>query len=71
VLSRQKAPAVFEHVAGVYVLDPGYLRSANHLLEGHARGYEVPEDKALDVDTELDFQFIEFILSRRASSQRG
>lgn len=71
VLSRQKAPAVYEHVAGVYVLDPDYLRRANHLLDGHARGYEVPEDKALDVDTELDFQFIEFLLSRRASSQRG
>ena len=53
------------------MLDPDYLRRANHLLDGHARGYEVPEDKALDVDTELDFQFIEFLLSRRASSQRG
>ena len=70
VLSRQKAPPVFEHVAGVYVLDPAYLRRANHLLEGHARGYEVPESKALDVDSELDFQIIEFLLRQREAGAR-
>ena len=65
VLSRQLAPPVFEHVAGVYVLAPNYLRHANHLLNGHAEGYEVPEDKAHDVDSELDFALIEFLLKRR------
>lgn len=65
VLSRQKAPPVYEHVAGVYVLDTDYLRRASHLLEGHAAGYEVPEHKALDIDSELDFQVVEFLLGRR------
>lgn len=65
ILSRQKAPAVFEHVAGVYVLDAAYLKRANHLLEGHAEGYQVPEEKAFDVDSELDFLLIEFMLQRR------
>ena len=67
VLSRQRAPAVFEHVAGVYVLDPEYLRRASHLLDGHAEGYEVPEDKAMDIDSELDFLLIEFLLGRRTT----
>jgi CMP-N,N'-diacetyllegionaminic acid synthase len=67
VLSRQKAPPVYEHVAGVYVLDADYLRRAGHLLDGHAAGYEVPEHKALDIDSELDFQIIEFLLGRRLS----
>ena len=65
VLARQSAPAVYEHVAGVYVLAPAYLRRANHLLDGHAQGYEVPEDKAFDIDSELDFDLIEFLLRRR------
>lgn len=65
VLARQSAPPVFEHVAGVYVLDPRYLRSANHLLDGHAEGYELPPEKALDIDTELDFQIVEYLLKRR------
>jgi CMP-N-acetylneuraminic acid synthetase len=66
ILSRQKAPPVFEHVAGVYVLDTSYLRRARHLLDGHAEGYEVGEDKAHDIDSELDFKIIEFLLGNRA-----
>lgn len=66
VLARQAAPPVFEHVAGVYVLDPGYLRRASHLLDGNAFGYELPAEKALDVDSELDFTIVEFLLKRRA-----
>lgn len=69
VLARQEAPLVFEHVAGVYVLDAGYLRRASHLLEGRAEGYVVPEQKAFDVDSELDFMLIEHILSKRNYDQ--
>lgn len=65
VLARQNAPQVFEHVAGVYVLDPQYLRRANHLLEGHAEGFVLSEDKAFDVDSELDFVLIEHLMKRR------
>lgn len=65
VLARQAAPPVFEHVAGVYVLDPAFVRRANHLLDGHAEGYEVPESKTLDIDSEFDFELIEYLMKRR------
>ena len=65
VLARQNAPAVYEHIAGVYVLDPEYVRRAQHLLDGHAEGYEVPADKAVDIDTEVDFALVELLLKRR------
>jgi CMP-N,N'-diacetyllegionaminic acid synthase len=65
VLSRQKAPPVYEHVAGVYVLSPDYLRRAQHLLDGHAEGYEVGEGKNLDIDSEFDFTMIEFLMRRK------
>ena len=65
VLARQRAPAVFEHVAGTYVLTTRYLRSANHLLDGRAFGYQIPPSKAFDIDSELDFSIIEFLLKRQ------
>jgi CMP-N-acetylneuraminic acid synthetase len=71
VLSRQNAPPVFEHVAGVYVLDAAYVRRSGHLLEGRAFGYEVPDHKAMDVDNEIDFQIIEFLLQRRQQAASG
>lgn len=65
VLARQRAPAVFEHVAGSYVLSTRYLRSASHLLDGRAFGYQIPPERAFDIDSELDFSIIEFLLKRQ------
>ncbi len=65
VLARQRAPAVFEHVAGTYVLATRYLKSANHLLDGRAFGYQIPPERAFDIDSELDFSIIEFLLKRQ------
>jgi len=71
VLARQAAPPVYEHVAGVYVLKPDYLRTSNHLLEGVVIGYEVSAEKTFDIDNELDFQIIEFLLERRLRADGG
>lgn len=68
VLARQGAPVVFEHVAGTYVLATRYLRSAKHLLDGRAFGYQIPPSKAFDIDSELDFSIIEFLLKRQLVS---
>lgn len=67
VLARQQAPAVFEHVAGVYVLAAKYLKSSNHLLDGRAFGYQIPCERAFDIDSELDFNIIEFLFRRQRS----
>ncbi|AGS20628.1 cytidylyltransferase domain-containing protein [Rhizobium etli] len=68
VLARQCAPTVLEHVAGTYVLAASYLRSANHLLDGRAFGYQIPPDRAFDIDSELDFSIVEFLLKRQMSA---
>lgn len=65
VLARQSAPAVYEHVAGIYLLRPDYIRRCNHLLDGRVLGCEVSEDKAFDIDSEFDFEIIQFLLGRR------
>jgi len=65
VLARQRAPTVFEHVAGTYVLSTRYVKAANHLLDGRAFGYQIPPERAFDIDSELDFSIIEFLLKRQ------
>lgn len=65
VVSRQAAPKVFRHGTGTYVLAPDYLRRASFLFDGHAIPYEVDGARAFDIDSELDFQFVEFLMSRR------
>ena len=65
VLSRQDAPPVFEHVASIYVLSPQYLLNADSLLDGDLRGYDIGQEKSFDVDSELDFKIIEFLMSKK------
>lgn len=65
IVARQAAPMVFEHVASLYALAPKYLRRANHLLDGHAEGYDIGPEKSFDVDSEIDFRIIEFLMKER------
>ena len=65
VLARQDAPTVFDHIAGVYVLDTQFLRTSHHLLEGNCFGYVLPEGKAMDIDSEIDFKIAEHLLNER------
>lgn len=65
VVCRQDAPPVYDHVSGVYVLDPAYIRRANYLLDGHAEGFLLSSTKAHDIDDENDFLMIEYLLGRQ------
>lgn len=67
ILARQRAPSVYEHVAGTYILTSKYLKSASHLLDGRAFGYQIPAERAFDIDSELDFTLIDFLLRRQLS----
>lgn len=67
VVARQAAPPVYEHVASIYVLAAGYVRAARHLLDGHAEGYDIGQEKSFDVDSEFDFDLVEFLMRRRFS----
>lgn len=69
VVYRQDAPKVYEHVASIYVLRPDYIRTAGGLLEGRVRGYPIPRERSLDVDSELDFELIEYLMRERLTSK--
>jgi CMP-N,N'-diacetyllegionaminic acid synthase len=71
VVRRQDAPQVWEHVASLYVLAPDYLRRANHLLDGHAEGYDIGEAKSLDIDSAFDFELVECLMRRRQAVTHG
>ncbi len=65
VVRRQDAPQVYEHVASIYVLSPNYLRCGTGLLSGCTRGYDIGVSKSLDVDSQFDFELIEFLMRKR------
>ena len=65
VVARQQAPKVWEHAASTYVVAPDYLRRAGAIFEGRVIPFEMPPERCIDIDTELDFRIVEFLLTER------
>jgi N-acylneuraminate cytidylyltransferase len=64
ITRRQDAPKVFDLATVVYVTTLGFVLGADSLFEGTVAGVEVPADRAIDIDTQLDFDIAEFLYQR-------
>ena len=63
VHQRQAAPLVYDMTTVAYAARPEFVLSADSMFEGKVKAVVVPTERALDIDTELDFKFAEFLLS--------
>ncbi len=62
VARRQDAPAVFDMATVAYVARPQFVLTRNTLFEGLVRAVTVPAERAIDIDTLLDFQIAECLM---------
>jgi len=64
VVRRQDAPAVYSMNASIYFYNRDYLLSADHPspLSDDIEIYLMGENSSIDIDRELDFKFIEFLV---------
>ncbi|MGA8146598.1 MAG: acylneuraminate cytidylyltransferase family protein [Gallionellaceae bacterium] len=62
---RQDAPPVYDVCTVGYAAQPEFVLRSKALLGGRTRAVVVPEERSLDIDTEMDFLFAEFLASRR------
>jgi CMP-N,N'-diacetyllegionaminic acid synthase len=70
IVRRQDAPKVYEHVASIYVLSPDYLRRGTGLLSGITEGYDIGVNKSLDIDSQFDFELIEYLMGKQMKNAR-
>jgi len=68
ITRRQDAPAVFDMTTVSYVLRPDFIMKKENIWEGRVRGIIIPQERAIDIDTEFDFKIVEFIMSQRVRS---
>ena len=64
VSRRQDAPKVFDLATVVYVTTLGFVLGADSLFEGKVAGVEVPAERAIDIDTQLDFDIADYLFDR-------
>jgi N,N'-diacetyl-8-epilegionaminate cytidylyltransferase len=71
VARRQDAPKVFEMTTAAYAAAPSFVLREQSLFSGRVKTVVLPRERAIDIDTELDFEIAEFLYLRRQKSSRG
>lgn len=64
VTQRQDGPKVFDMATVCYVVNSAFVMSHNSLFEGRVGAVHVPVERAIDIDTELDFEIASFLKKR-------
>jgi len=62
IVRRQDAKLVFELNASIYIYNRDFLLDTNALHSDKTIIYEMPSIASIDIDGELDFVFVEFLL---------
>jgi len=60
--ARQRTSTVYDVVGAVYVTSPAFIRQSDSIWGGRNATIEIPRERAIDIDTEMDFRLAEFLL---------
>lgn len=50
--------------ASIYIWKRDIILNENSLFLGKTGLYVMPEERSIDIDTELDFEFVEFLMRK-------
>ena len=65
ITRRQDAPVVYDMATVCYVANPEFVMAHSNAFEGRVMAVPVPNDRAIDIDTMLDFKIAEYLLGLR------
>jgi N-acylneuraminate cytidylyltransferase/CMP-N,N'-diacetyllegionaminic acid synthase len=66
IVRRQDSPRCFDLNASVFAWTRKGLMENDVAIGLDTVLYEMPEERSIDIDGELDFQFVEFVMGRTA-----
>ncbi len=70
ITRRQDAPVVYDMATVCYVAKPSFVMEKNATFEGRVKAVHIPSERALDIDTLLDFQIAESLLDIRRKQEK-
>ena len=68
ILRRQDTPDVFDMTTVAYVVGQQFVHEHDSPFEGRVRSVHVPRERALDIDTLLDFRIAECLIAGNEGS---
>ncbi len=62
IVRRQDAPASYDMNASIYIWKRDFILNQKSIFLDNTGLYVMPEERSIDIDTELDHKFVEFIM---------
>lgn len=62
---RQDAPKSYDMNASIYIWKRNVILNENTLFLENTGLYVMPEERSIDIDTELDYKFVEFLMKEK------
>jgi len=64
IVRRQDAPKSYDMNASIYIWKRDIILNCNTLFLDNTGLYVMPEERSIDIDTPLDFEFVEFLMRK-------
>lgn len=64
IVRRQDAPLVYSLTPAAYVIKKSALYAFEHWSKAKCKIYPIPRERAVDIDTEIDFSIVEFLMQQ-------
>jgi CMP-N,N'-diacetyllegionaminic acid synthase len=65
IVRRQDAPQVYSLTPAAYVVKKSALYNYEHWSKAKCMIYAMPRERAVDIDTEIDFKIVEFLMDNK------
>jgi N-acylneuraminate cytidylyltransferase len=65
---RQSAPQIFDMTTVCYVANPQFVLRSDSIFEGRVKAVKIPPERAIDIDTLLDFEIAEFLIRKKGET---
>ena len=62
---RQDVPKVYNMTTVAYVARPEFIMRNNNIFDGRVKSVIIPNDRAIDIDTMLDFEIAEMLIKKK------
>jgi CMP-N,N'-diacetyllegionaminic acid synthase len=62
IVRRQDAPKTYDMNASIYIWKREIILNKNSIFLENTGLYIMPEERSIDIDTELDYKFVEFLM---------
>ncbi|SIQ38664.1 CMP-N,N'-diacetyllegionaminic acid synthase [Domibacillus enclensis] len=65
IIRRQDSPKCYDMNASIYIWKREALINSNSIFQDKTILFEMPEERSVDIDSELDFEFVSFLAGKR------